>query len=80
MGAFQAALTLDPANTVAAEGVLAVAKAYKSEAKRLYAAGQFSEARQMTAIALRIWPDSVDIKNLDRKIQDQLSTRPSERN
>ena len=80
LGAFQAALTLDPANTVAAEGVLAVAKAYKSEAKRLYAAGQFSEARQMTAIALRIWPDSVDIKNLDRKIQDQLSTRPSERN
>jgi serine/threonine protein kinase len=52
-----------------AQGVLRVVKAYKTEARRLYEAGNYDKAAEMTGIALRIWPDSTDMKNLRQAIK-----------
>jgi serine/threonine protein kinase len=69
LGAFQAALTLGPDDCEeAAQGVLKVANAYKSEARRLYAAHEYRKAEQMARIALRIWSDSTDMQNLLYKV------------
>jgi serine/threonine protein kinase len=73
LGAFQAVLMFDPSNSAAARGILAVVTAYKAEAQRLYAAGKYQRAEDLTKIALRIWPDSVDLDKLNGKIRYRLT-------
>jgi serine/threonine protein kinase len=76
LGVFQQVLKVDPGNLPAARGILAVANAYKAEAQRLYEAGQWQQADDMTQIALRIWPDSIDLKTLAAKIRKQREPAP----
>jgi serine/threonine protein kinase len=70
---FREVLMLDPSNKSAAEGILAIANAYKIEAKRLFKGGYFKQAADMTKIALSIWPDSHDLKELDSKIRAKMA-------
>jgi serine/threonine protein kinase len=55
-----------------ARGMLNVVKAYKHEAKRLYDAGNYAMAGNITGIALTLWPNSTDLKHLQRRIQTHL--------
>jgi serine/threonine protein kinase len=69
-GAFQQVAAAGPTYCQAgAQGMLKVVKAYKTEARRLYLAGDYDKAADMTGIALRIWPDSTDMKNLRKTIR-----------
>jgi serine/threonine protein kinase len=78
LGAFQDALTLAPQNCdAAAQGILGVAKAYKSEAKRLYAKGDYRGAAQAATIAQRIWRDSGEMRELLERIERRLPPGPN---
>src|ERR1700722_3100416 len=72
LGAFETVLAFDPENSSAAQGILAVVKAYKAEAQRLFDLGQYQRAQDLTKIGLRIWPGSVDLGKLDSKIRRHL--------
>lgn len=76
LSVFQEVLKADSTNKRAANGILAIVKAEKAEAQRLFAAGQVKQAAQMTQIALKIWPDSKDLNTLDAKIRTQASFEP----
>lgn len=80
LGAFQAVLSLGSPEdcAAAAQGVLKVADAYKSEARRLYESRDYHRAEQMTRIALRIWTDSVDMQNLLYRIMSQVPAQTAE--
>jgi serine/threonine protein kinase len=73
LGAFQSALALSPrACDAAARGMLKVAMAYKAEARRQYAQGDYRKAAQAANIALRIWNDSSEMRELLDRIARHL--------
>ena len=77
LGAFQSVLALTPRECdVAAQGVMEVATAYKNEATRLYAAGEYSKAAQMARFGLRIWPSSEEMQSLLQKTLRHLPAQP----
>jgi hypothetical protein len=67
LSAFQEVRKADPANVAAAQGILSIVNAYKAEARRLLKLGRAKEAAQFTAIGLRLWPDSIELKTLDQE-------------
>ena len=72
LGAYQSVLSMDPANMDAAKGILAIANAYKAQANFHYERGEYQKADQMAKIAVRIWPDSVDLRRLNKNIRTNL--------
>ena len=79
LGAFQSVLQLEPPNAQAAQGILSIVKAYKVEAQRLYEMRQYQKAEDLSKIALRIWPDSVDLDKLETKIRIHVTLDESRR-
>jgi serine/threonine protein kinase len=77
LGAFQAVSQLGTDYCDAgARGMLKVATAYKAEAQRLFRAGDYAKAREINAIGLRIWPDSMDMRRLQAKIATRAPVGP----
>jgi serine/threonine protein kinase len=65
LSVFEEVRKADPANLPAARGILAIVNAYKAEARRLLKLGRANEAAELTKIGLRLWPESVELKELD---------------
>jgi hypothetical protein len=72
LAAFQEVHKADCLNASATQGAFAIVNAYKTEANRLLAEKQYKQALEMTAIGLRIWPGSLDLKALDADIRGEL--------
>jgi len=73
LSAFLAVQKTDCANVSATQGVFAIVNAYETEARRLRAARQFKQALEMTEIALKIWPSSVDLKTMDNTLRREVA-------
>jgi hypothetical protein len=77
LGAFQSALDLAPEDCEpAAQGIAKVAVAYRSEARRLYAAGDYRGAAATAAIGLRIWKDSRELRTLLERSSSRVPPGP----
>lgn len=78
LGAFQSALNLAPGQCdAAAHGIARVAIAYRREAQRLYAAGDYRKAAAMAAIGLRIWKDNREMHTVfEQASRKQLPQAP----
>ena len=76
-GAFQSALNLAPDQCdAAAHGIARVAAAYRREAQRLYAAGEYRKAAAMAAIGLRIWKDNREMHTVFEQASRKLPPKP----
>jgi serine/threonine protein kinase len=73
LSAFQEVHKADCTNASATRGVFKIVDAYKTEAQRLLAENQSKQALDITEMALRIWPSSVDLKTLERDSRARLA-------
>lgn len=76
-GAFLSALNVAPHECdAAARGIAKVATAYRSEAERLYAAGDYRKAAATAATGLRIWKDNREMRAVFEQASRQLPPDP----
>ena len=72
IGAFRGVLHFDPANRQAAVGITEIFKIYRSQAQRYFDEKQYRKALEVTDFGLKVYPASVDLKELRNQIQQRL--------